>query len=55
MTHCRSEKFAFSEDWIAGSATLTMVTSRSSMNVPTHTAIRVHHLRSIPSGFLSSS
>jgi hypothetical protein len=46
-THCRSLKLALSDDWIAGRATFTIVTSSSSMKVPTHTAINVHHLRSI--------
>ena len=29
---------------MSGNATLTMVTSSSSMNVPMHTATSVHHL-----------
>jgi hypothetical protein len=35
-THCGSVKLAFSDVSIAGSATFTIVTSSSSMNVPTH-------------------
>src|SRR6201990_1369017 len=33
---------------MSGSATLTIVTSRSSMKVATETRTRVHHLRSMP-------
>jgi hypothetical protein len=42
--HCRSEKLEFSACWISGRATVTIVTSSSSMNVPRHTATSVHHL-----------
>ena len=42
--HCRSEKLAPSPRWISGSATVTMVISSSSMNMPRHTATSVHHL-----------
>ena len=47
-THCRSEKLAVSPVWMSGRATLTMVTSSSSMNVPRQTATRVHHLFPVP-------
>lgn len=43
-THWRSEKLACSDRWMSGSATFTMVMSSSSMNVPRHTAVSVHHL-----------
>src|SRR3954470_19353017 len=43
MTHCRSEKDAPSSFWMSGSATLMIVMSTSSMNVPRLTATRVHH------------
>ncbi len=33
---------------MAGMAMLTMVTSSSAMNMPTDTAIRIHHLRGWP-------
>ena len=46
-THCTSLKLACSPAWMAGWATMTMVTSSSSMNVPVHTASRVHHFLSI--------
>ncbi len=46
-THWRLERLASRLFWIDGSATLTIVTSRRSMNVATQTAISVHHLRSI--------
>src|SRR5437588_3702920 len=42
-----SEKPAFSEVAIFGSATFTIVMSSSSMNVPTQTTSRVHHFRSM--------
>src|SRR5436305_10808883 len=42
-----SEKLAFRSLAIFGSATFTIVMSSSSMNVPMHTTISVHHLRSI--------
>ncbi len=48
-THCTSLKLACSPAWMAGWATMTMVTSSSSMNVPVHTASRVHHFLSINS------
>ena len=32
---------------MSGSATFTIVMSSSSMNVATHTTMRVHHLRSM--------
>ena len=47
-THCRSVKEVFSSLSISGSATLTTVMSRSSMNTATHTTINTRHFRSIP-------
>jgi hypothetical protein len=47
ITHCRSVKLAPRSFWTEGSAVLTTVMSSSSMNVPMHTTISVHHLRSI--------
>src|SRR5215208_565536 len=46
-THWRLERLAPRLDWMSGSATLTTVMSSSSMNVATHTASKVHHLRAI--------
>src|ERR1035441_9210697 len=40
--------------WMSGSATFTTVMSNRSMNVPVHTAIRVHHFLSITSSLVSS-
>ena len=48
-THCTSLKLACRPAWIAGWATMTIVTSSSSMNVPVHTASSVHHFLSIGS------
>jgi hypothetical protein len=42
--HCRSEKLECSACWMFGRATVTIVTSSSSMKVPRHTATSVHHL-----------
>ena len=47
MTHWRSENDAPKACWMSGSATFTIVTSSRSMNTPTDTAVRVHHLRSM--------
>ena len=47
-THCRSVKDVFRSFSICGSATLTTVMSRSSMNTATHTTINTRHFRSIP-------
>ncbi len=47
-THCRSVKEVFRSLSISGSATLTTVMSRSSMNTATHTTINTRHFRSIP-------
>ena len=44
-THCRDENEVFRSTAMSGSATVTMVTSTSSMNVPRHTAISGIHLR----------
>ena len=49
-THCRSVKEVFSSLSMFGSATLTTVMSRSSMNTATHTTIRTRHFRSIRRG-----
>ena len=46
-THCRSVKEVFSSLRMSGSATLTTVMSRSSMNTATHTTMRTRHFRSI--------
>ena len=43
-THCRSEKLECRAAWMSGRATLTIVMSSNSMNVPRHTATSVHHL-----------
>ena len=45
--HCTSLNDACRPAWIAGWATVTMVTSSSSMKVPRQTAISVHHFLSI--------
>ncbi len=48
-THCRSEKLECSDVWIDGSATLTIVTSSSSMKIATQTTDSVHQrLGSLP-------
>ena len=44
-THCRDENEVFRSTAMSGSATVTMVTSTSSMNVPRHTAVSGIHLR----------
>ena len=44
--HCTSLNEACSPDWIDGCATMTIVTSSSSMKIPAQTAIRVHHFLS---------
>src|SRR6202042_3741149 len=49
MTHCRSGSDAPNALWIWGSATFTIVTSSSSMNMPANTTVSVHHLRAIRS------
>ena len=46
-THCSWAKLACRSSWMLGSATFTIVTSTSSMNVPRQTASRVHHFRSM--------
>jgi hypothetical protein len=48
-THCTSLSPACSPLWIAGWATVTIVTSSSSMNTPVQTATSVHHLLAIGS------
>ena len=45
-THCRSEKLECKAVWMSGNATLTIVMSSKSMNVPRQTATSVHHLSS---------
>src|SRR3954469_11540547 len=52
MTHCRSEKLEPRSFWMSGSATLTTVTSSSSMNTATQTTASVTHLRRSSSGKL---
>ncbi len=47
MTHWTSLKLPCSELCMSGSATLTIVTSISSISVATQTQISVHHLRSM--------
>jgi hypothetical protein len=44
MTYCRSGSDALNVFWIWGSATLTIVTSSSIMNMPATTAVSVHHV-----------
>ena len=48
-THWSWAKLASSSRWMSGSATLTTVMSSSNMKIAVHTAISVHHLRSMPS------
>ncbi len=43
MTHCRSENEEPRLRLMSGSATFTIVTSSSSINVAMQTATRVHH------------
>src|SRR5215467_13093964 len=45
MTHCKSANVALRSLPMVGSATLTMVTSRSAMKRPKLTAASAHHLR----------
>ena len=49
MTHCRSLKVVCSCRAMSGSATLTIVTSTSSMQAPAQIATRGHHLRIVGS------
>jgi hypothetical protein len=49
MTHCRSLKVVCSWRAMSGSATLTIVTSTSSMQAPAQIATSGHHLRIVGS------
>src|SRR5690349_8693412 len=47
MVHCRSAKEACRSLAMLGNATFTIVMSSSSISMPRHTVVNVHHLRVI--------